>query len=214
LTLLEQVRTPFARLEGYVDTYVLCFCAAGDVLSQWRAYGERGGGFALGFRTGAMKHRRKDGPRFDLCKVEYRERVQRQRIEQLLGRAYQVLQSSAVSVSQLATVVRNFLAMYCVVFKSPAFREEREWRGVFTTYMAEVPTRFRPSVERIVPFVELPLASTKGAPVSALPLSVIRYGPTLQPDTTERSLRLILKTHGLDGIKVEASGVPLRAGGA
>src|SRR5208283_106971 len=29
--------------------YVSCFCAEGDLLSQWRGYGAQGGGFALGF---------------------------------------------------------------------------------------------------------------------------------------------------------------------
>ena len=35
--------------EGNVDIFISCFCGKPDLLSQWRAYGRNGTGFALGF---------------------------------------------------------------------------------------------------------------------------------------------------------------------
>jgi hypothetical protein len=35
-------------LVGAVDIFIACFCVNGDLLSQWRAYGGRGGGYAVG----------------------------------------------------------------------------------------------------------------------------------------------------------------------
>src|SRR5207247_6603227 len=37
-----------------VDAYVVCFCEADDLLSQWRGYGDRGGGFSIGFNPSAV----------------------------------------------------------------------------------------------------------------------------------------------------------------
>jgi len=37
-------------IEQYWDTYVTCFCAEGNLLSPWRAYG-KSGGYALAFRV-------------------------------------------------------------------------------------------------------------------------------------------------------------------
>src|SRR5712692_6378210 len=38
-----------APIEQHWDIYVACFCAEGNLLSQWRAYG-KSGGYALAFR--------------------------------------------------------------------------------------------------------------------------------------------------------------------
>src|SRR5271157_272364 len=35
-------------LVGAVDIFIACFCEKGDLLSQWRGYGGRGGGYAIG----------------------------------------------------------------------------------------------------------------------------------------------------------------------
>ena len=210
---LSEIQAPVAAFEGHIDTYVLCFCAGGDILSQWRAYGERGGGYALGFKTKRVKARAKKGAQFDLCKVEYREARQVERIKGLVERGLNMLGTlgdDAPAMRKIIAVLRQLLAMYCVVFKSPAFREEREWRGVFTTRMAPSASQFRSSNGRLVPYVELAFSSDADPLTSLSPLSVIRYGPTLQPDLTERSLRLLLNGNDLKNVKVQPSSVPLR----
>jgi hypothetical protein len=39
--------------------FCLSFCAHGDLLSQWRGYGDAGGGYALGFRPELLLGRKK-----------------------------------------------------------------------------------------------------------------------------------------------------------
>ena len=50
--LLEQFRAAYndyaTHWEDTVRVYISCFCEHGDLLSQWRAYGANGKGFALG----------------------------------------------------------------------------------------------------------------------------------------------------------------------
>ena len=53
-------------VNAQMETYVASFSSDGDVLSQWRAYGMDGDGFAIGFRPEAF--RAKLGiPIYDVC---------------------------------------------------------------------------------------------------------------------------------------------------
>ena len=70
-------------LFGMTDVFVACFCEDGDLLSQWRAYGGSGGGYAIGYqdiaiRTGIV------GSQYGLYKVIYKEDQQKEIINFLL----------------------------------------------------------------------------------------------------------------------------------
>ena len=43
------------RLDLRGDTYVVCFCAKDDLLTQWKAYGSSGSGFSIGFDREKLK---------------------------------------------------------------------------------------------------------------------------------------------------------------
>src|ERR1035441_3309460 len=44
----------FAIWESLADPYVVCFCEAGNLLSQWRAYATNGSGFAIEFEPARL----------------------------------------------------------------------------------------------------------------------------------------------------------------
>jgi hypothetical protein len=71
------IRRVLNRLHDYVEAYVTCFCADGDLLSQWRGYGE-GDGLSIGFSSAALNTVVKDTPGMvmGLVKVTYDETEQ------------------------------------------------------------------------------------------------------------------------------------------
>jgi hypothetical protein len=70
-------------LLGVVDIFIACFCEDGDLLSQWRAYGGVGGGYAIGF--GDLKvEAGAPGAMYRLFKVDYDKSKQEALIRFLL----------------------------------------------------------------------------------------------------------------------------------
>jgi hypothetical protein len=60
-----------------ISTYLACFSEYGNVLSQWRAYGQPGTGYSLGFDSAKLVG---NATGFSLLKVEYEPAVQRETI--------------------------------------------------------------------------------------------------------------------------------------
>jgi hypothetical protein len=106
---------------------------------------------------------------------------------------------------------QRFLAECVICFKDPAYAEEQEWRFIqFGRHVSEI--KFRPSGPRIVPYIELDLSLGEMGS-KKLPLTSITYGPTLEPDVTQRSLEMLLKhhTYARPDVEIHRSGVPYRS---
>jgi hypothetical protein len=111
--------------------YVCCFCENGDLLSQWRGYAANGGGVAIeidpqafGYLAGA------DNPigvmRF--WKVFYEGAEKQQRVQEVLDFwAGQHDPPNTLADSAAAT-----LRFFMPTFKNERFKEEAEWRLIFT----------------------------------------------------------------------------------
>lgn len=70
------------RFIYYLDAYVVCFSAARDLLSQWRAYGQQGG-YAIGFSGGALQSvAAAPRTRISLVPVVYDPEVQQEQISE------------------------------------------------------------------------------------------------------------------------------------
>ena len=102
--------------------------------------------------------------------------------------------------------------------KNEAFREEKEWRLIWTQRRAGDaqlpefcrPIRFRVSGGNLVPYVELSWPQEGGAP--RMPIFQIRYGPTRLPDLARDAVQDLVEAAGFHNLKVEGSKVPLRVG--
>ena len=151
------MESPDMLLAG-ADLYLACFCENGDLLSQWRAYGVRGGGYALGLKPTEVCLSQLN-PRHTLHRVTYSEEQQLTLIRFLVDAyardidrcgespspvSYQQpavyladeagpnrLRSSFEGTIGVLTVAlaEAFVEIACC-FKNPHFKEEREWRLV------------------------------------------------------------------------------------
>jgi hypothetical protein len=87
----EWIDTLLKTFESQGDVYMTCFCAKHDLLSQWRGYGAKGDGYAMGFdakRIG-VPDGKADGVR--LRRVIYEPRVQKQIVRDWVGTFFAIL---------------------------------------------------------------------------------------------------------------------------
>ena len=90
------LNTPDA-LVGAVDIYIACFCEKGDLLSQWRAYGNRGGGYAIGL-GGSKLDVQLAGSHYEIYQVNYDETKQRMLIRLLLDEFCAVVEEIGMGI--------------------------------------------------------------------------------------------------------------------
>jgi hypothetical protein len=215
--LIEEIeRAAQSEWAGYPDFYATSFTENGDLLSQWRAYGSSGGGYAIGFdaaRLGGTSSRRTQPNRI-LNRVIYDEksqlRVLRATADRMLELFANVDPASAVITSARA---RLFAALGEIVgfvfsFKDPAWGEEQEWRAVRSVPVDEQDeVHFRPHGGIPVPYVALAIGNdTQGR----LPIREIVLGPRPDSGTAARSVELLLANHDYSDVEITTSSVPLR----
>jgi hypothetical protein len=197
--------------------FITCFCANGDLLSQWRAYGASGGGYALGFSAYQFAKQRTVFVR----RVIYNPKKQRELVQNTIDRACKLLdqvthgksigQLDSEILSAFAVFLSDHLREFLFTFKHYAFSEEGEWRVIFPFVRDDHidHLKFRDGSGMPVPYLELDLgARTPELPI--LPLVEVVHGPTLHPQLTKKSLYLMLQQHGYDHVEVVGSEAPLR----
>jgi len=118
--------------------FVTCFCEKGDLLSQWRGYGEAASGVALGFDLHIAVAAGHLPPRTFLRRVVYdpedQRKLVREAVDTWLATAESLLSpAGGFGVDDLFPypaiwALQEALAEYHLCFKNPGFKEEEEWR--------------------------------------------------------------------------------------
>lgn len=207
-------------------TGVVCFCANGDLLSQWRGYAAPGG-YAIGFDPSALAERWL-GEEGLFLPVEYgRETVQDSTerwadtvvaewnaalggdlaakvggrseadIEELVDELAPLLQSFEGAVAHLFGMAPRF--------KDPAFSEENEWRLITPLHRAGRRIATRASPSGLVPYREV---AYQGDP-SNTPIRAVRIGPG--SDVRQRTaVADLLRECGYQDVEVLMSELPFR----
>jgi hypothetical protein len=183
--------------------FVVCFCEDGDLLSQWRAYANGGEGFALRFDFPWLASLNEGS--FRLQKVVYDRAKQLEMVGSLLALVTSALSKYRFSAKEQTHIWQSaagFLEAWVVMFKAPAFAEEKEWRlgSVFGT---SYPRRFRRSGHRIVEYVEIPITDT-GC------LNGVIRGPYFTGTDWRGAYRMMVSHNFISGANFRDSRIPLR----
>jgi Protein of unknown function (DUF2971) len=111
------------QLSGYnLAPTISCFSQAKDLLSQWRAYGDDGAGYCIGFDANFLTKL----PCRPLV-VEYDEEKQINEVSATLTALYQTRQLQELSSINFDDMIKVFAVDICSL-KHPSFAEEREIR--------------------------------------------------------------------------------------
>lgn len=195
--LLAGVRLP--------SVYVTSLSADGDLLSQWRAYCERGRGFAIGLSEERLRRL----PRVNIMRVVYDQDEQSKiviALVQLFRPAVEtaVASGNAARVRELQNIVWLPFGVLRSVFKHPAFAEEREYRNFI---FDPVNVQYRATVRGVVPYMALPIRSD----ADKVPIARIVVGPCLDSVLQQSSVTGLLASLGHKDVPIEASRVPFVA---
>jgi hypothetical protein len=215
-TWLERQQRDVLRLwlESNLELFVTCFCEDGDLLSQWRAYGN-GSGYALGFTDPpAQAWVQSAGHELLLRRVIYDVLVQEAACRRIIDALLDFLDTDSADGSTRAAFVGALVdagaqvASWC---KHPSFAEEKEWRVIYPR--SEDPIlldrHFR-SRGFVIPYVKLALPSLVGARAGRLPLSRVNIGPGSEPELAKRGVEAFLDEFAFNHVVVDSSTAPLR----
>jgi len=213
----------FANYQGFVldevrsskfGVYVTCFCESGDLLSQWRGYGQDHG-YAIEIAKDSLRDAAKAMPTYSsatgLFKVLYGLDAANEVVENTVQIVADFnLNHPGVKAHYSALAVDSMLAQV----KHPGFAEEREWRLVIGLELFEESnansegtptypsTQFRSTPIAIVPYLEIPVERES--------IISICVGPGDNAEIRASGVRRLLKILGSEAV-VTHSEVPLRS---
>lgn len=176
-----EFRAAFQDMDQFLDAdsilewprrvFAACFCADGDLLSQWRGYAGGTGGFAIGVDRDALESRtftihrdRSPGRRLPLFAasldaVVYGEEaggvtVDRHIHEIMNGDKKDLVIDQRPEVHNLArNLLFSLLVQAVTTIKADAFKEEKEWRLVSLSE-GDFPVDVRARSRGLVPYVD------------------------------------------------------------
>lgn len=215
-----------------IGSYVVCFCRSGDLLSQWRGYGNVGGSFAIGFDAKALGQRfSQTNPPFRLVKVEYDPARQIQLIQWIVEQWFDfVISNNVCNIPPAGTPEKRVSAevlmqsVFPLLFgniaaslKHPSFVEEDEYRLLYNIFRYRneqetslLPLKFRNKGGLVVPYVEFAQRDEEYAMIR-LPISSIRSGPHPYPQLAKSGTEKFLEDSTWHtSVTVDTSYIPLR----
>jgi Protein of unknown function (DUF2971) len=210
LTLLELERP------GWSDHYVVSFCRDGDLLSQWRGYGDFGGGFALGFNLPELNPHPQIGM---LAHVIYDDQEMREVLNVSAAIYKEHIEKFPLRhVDDIAGWWASVIRTLSQTFKHPAYSEEQEMRLIFRRYADclkhgehakqwEAPISYRMRGADMVPYLDAGLEFADENAPKRLPLLEIVLGPGVPPRNL-KSVSDYLHSIGRSDVRVRQSGVP------
>ncbi|MEX2634629.1 MAG: DUF2971 domain-containing protein [Balneolales bacterium] len=181
---IKQIISGFGRTLHHA--FVCCFCEEANLLSQWREYSDRGGGYSLGFEFnentmiffnqedyGNSFEKIKSTPQPLLRKVIYDVEEQNRLVKVYLdeikkgydaginGKVESRFRTKDLHAAVMGAQSVDILLDMIFAFKNPAFKEEKEWRLMDIVMDNHDPENFsfRNNAKMLVPFRKTYLAN-------------------------------------------------------
>jgi hypothetical protein len=215
------------------EKFVTCFSKNGDLLSQWRAYGNNGKAISLGFEFSDLE----DSFDKDLTgsHIEYDEETQLHSIEEYIKFIIKFYKKKQDKYdwkdpdfnNQVAKFIVTFFNNVIHSFKHPSFIDEREYRlqlevDNIINSQDDIDISFRATENLIIPYTIIknkyissmetkePGETQSIIAVKRLPITKIIIGPSLDYETVKIGLEQFLNKKGYDNVKISRSNVPYR----
>ncbi len=203
--------------------FVACFCESPNLLSQWRAYADRGGGYCIGVSVWRDIHflgrelERGIKPYVVLRKVIYNKLDQikliRAYLDSVIPVASTILMGMrtdklflAAQAHIIAMDTSNVLLDYMLCFKDCAFADEQEWRLIRCTRDDHdiENVSFRLQHGNLIPYQQLHMVRTHPDGLF-FPITSVKFGPSLEPMRTRAALQLYLQRSAITNSSIRVS---------
>lgn len=206
----------YLRAMSKIRLFVASLTEAADLLSQWRAYCPREGGFSIGFSTGAFSQS-PDWWAFKLYPCIYGVEEQQDLMQFIVGSYLGVLQGIQPPPGLPAKGLWESVAFWFIgavmrvapLLKHPSFFEEREWRLVtIAPPECRRPVPPQPAGADPTQYTQFRLAAGDTGCV----IPEVWVGPSAQPLTNVEIVRGLLDDQGLSKTRIHLSNCPFRPG--
>lgn len=183
--------------------YCCSFTGNGNLLSQWRGYCPRDGGYSIGFNSQALSSLT-NMEYTELFRCEYCEKEQvamaKRAIEQPLLRSDGPSGMSDCGNQTFHTHLKSDIQFIAPAFKNKHFKEEAEWRLVSSPWR-EHTVYYRTDGNILKPYIEFDLPNTA--------IEKIIIGPCNNPQLAKHALKEFVRSKGIVPTIV-ISNIPLR----
>ncbi|MEN8259090.1 MAG: DUF2971 domain-containing protein [Pseudomonadota bacterium] len=206
------------------DAYVFVFSLseADDSLPQWRAYGDSGGCFAIGFDPEELKtvvDKRIEETEYNIRMGRCRYgKLEQNRIAKLIvAQAVQKhIGDGPAGRGDKSSCQVNFavsLHEFAPIIKHGSFKDEQEWRVIIGPISERNEfVDFRPGKSMLRPYYKLSLKNKNKNDKGLLPIKRIVIGPTPHSKQSRSSVKGFLKKLGYrdSAVEVSETNVPYR----
>jgi hypothetical protein len=218
-----------------IDKYVTCFSKNGDLLSQWRSYGNDGKGVAIGFDPLEIEESIYDS--IVCMNIMYSESRQKEILEVYIRIIIGYFESIKENIdwtdfdydNLIADTLIYFLEGIISNFKHPSFSEEKEFRIEYKVdgninKAHKKNQYFKSSGSLVVPYIKLE-SRLKKSKQQALknpdflkhtksdinfPVKEIILGPSLDYEMNKISIEKLLSKTGYENVQIKQSTIPYR----
>lgn len=200
---------------SFSGVFVTCLCTSSDMLSQWRAYGNRGCGVSIGLRREALA--RLPGVTMNaVCySWDHQQKIVHQYIDSIIMTYCESCGDDDAPKPEIDEAMRlaftRGLSGLASFLKHPDFYEEREVRLVADPPDQPGAIQFRSRGDLLIPYVAIDLGDALAATITRITIGPHSRGPLLKASIAE-----FLKSQGLPvgdhagEIAVDISHVPFR----
>lgn len=130
-----------------------------------------------------------------LRRVIYDPDKQRSLVESVVDKFVRAANAQGGSFIKPSLALSLILYEFCISFKHPSFREEKEWRLVIPVSTERDTVSFRTGATTLIPFTERRLIDTSDY---EFPFHHLVIGPMRHQEEAEESARLFLYKNGFD----------------
>ena len=176
----------------HCNIFITSLSEKGDLLSQWRSYGQGTNGVSIGFSKENLEKKVNNNSEKKLIKCIYDKDEKKRILTEIIDKALSLDFNTNAFISDNAprAINPNFqhdMMFAAASFKDDSFDEEIEWRLITLLSHKDVSrVKFRVGKSAIIPYIEYKLGQINDY------LSEIIIGPTPNKKSAERGLMLFL----------------------
>lgn len=185
--------------------FTCCFSEEKNLLSQWRAYGDKGKGVSISFDIDKMSISTQ-GINYDIEELFLTPSIYDEKVQQQIILRYIEANLVQKTYFRLSHVISCFTGC----FKHNAFSEEKEWRILSKCILDDkfykyeyFPVEYRDGIRGLSPYMRW-----KFGELSDSPIAHITLGP--QNETLIEDMKSFLASIGLEHVTVSKSEIPYR----
>ena len=202
------------QLESFRRTNICLasFCEQGDLLSQWRSYGNDGRDIALGFNSERLlEFAARNHLRLLRCVYEQDEhaRISRDLVTLLLDSFRRARPETAEDRRGLIAHFNAAFLLVAPVIKDHRFAEEQEWRLISNPVPFDHPGMIA-VLKGNQASVKLALKLGEASDRLSNLIPRVTIGPTLDPHNVSDAIDVLSKRNGFEISHIAISGIPYR----